>query len=472
MKLEPSASESLDPRVWKIAGVVLLGPLMAQIDSTVVNFSLSAIREDLHSSIEAAQWIVSGYLLALALMLPLNGWLVDRVGAKRLYLGCFSAFTLVSLLCGLARTMDALIGARIVQGMAGGLLAPMTQMMLARIAGKHFARVMGYAAMPILLAPILGPVLAGAILKYASWPWLFYINLPIGILALGLAIIVLPRDAAASRQRPFDFVGFLLISPALASFLYGLDHAYGAAHAAHQAGVFALLAGVLLGGAFVWHALRKKGAALIDLRLFNDPAFAMGCATQVLSQGAMYAAQLLIPLYLIAGCDLSATAAGWILLSLGIGMLCSYPLMGFLTGKFGSRSVASSGALLVLLSTFPILWMIGSGFSRYVMAACLFARGAGHGAIGIPSLSAAYASVKHEKLALATTAMNIVQRLGGPIATTVIAMVLTLSVRGVSSSGPEPFLLAFAVLTGLQVCVLATAWRLPSKNAARFATLN
>src|SRR5580704_9324686 len=177
----------LDPAVLRVVAVVLLGPFMSQVDSTVVNVSLSAIRDDLHSSTEVAQWIISGYLLALALMLPLNGWLVDRWGAKRLYLGCFSGFTLASLLCGAAHTMDELIWARVIQGMAGGLLAPMNQMMIARYAGRHMARVMGYTVVPVLIAPILGPVLAGAILKYSAWPWLFFLNLPIGILGVGLA---------------------------------------------------------------------------------------------------------------------------------------------------------------------------------------------------------------------------------------------------------------------------------------------
>src|ERR1700744_3889917 len=119
---------------------------MSQMDSTVVNVSLSAIRDDLHSSTESAQWIISGYLLALALMLPLNGWLVDRIGAKRLYLICFSAFTLASILCGAAHTMNQLIASRVIQGIAGGLLAPMAQLMIARVAGRHMARFVGYAA--------------------------------------------------------------------------------------------------------------------------------------------------------------------------------------------------------------------------------------------------------------------------------------------------------------------------------------
>jgi MFS family permease len=137
---ELGATTSIDPIVWRVAAVAFVGPFMTQMDSTVVTVSLSTIRGELHASIGAAQWILSGYLLALALMLPVNGWLVDRVGTRRLYLGCFSAFTLASLLCGGALTLDALVLARILQGVAGGLMAPMAQMMIARVAGRNMAR--------------------------------------------------------------------------------------------------------------------------------------------------------------------------------------------------------------------------------------------------------------------------------------------------------------------------------------------
>jgi MFS family permease len=162
--------------VWKVVSVAVLGSLLAQLDATVVNVSLSSLAEDLHSSFSAIQWVSSGYLLALALMLPLNGWLVERIGAKVLYLWCFSAFTLFSALCGLAWSAQSLIAFRVLQGMSGGLMAPMAQMIMARAAGKQLARVIGYAAVPILLGPILGPLLAGAILQHASWRWLFLVN--------------------------------------------------------------------------------------------------------------------------------------------------------------------------------------------------------------------------------------------------------------------------------------------------------
>ena len=211
----------LDPLVWKITSVAVLGSFLAQLDATVVNVSLSSLAVDLHSSLATIQWVTSGYLLALALMLPLNGWLVERIGAKSVYLWCFSVFTLSSALCGLAWSTNSLIAFRILQGMSGGLMAPMAQMMMARVAGKHMARIIGYAAVPVMLGPILGPVIAGAILQHASWRWLFLVNLPVGVLAIVLAVLFLPNDREETRSRELDLAGFALLSPGLVLFLYG-----------------------------------------------------------------------------------------------------------------------------------------------------------------------------------------------------------------------------------------------------------
>jgi EmrB/QacA subfamily drug resistance transporter len=319
----------LDPAILRVVAVVLLGPFMSQMDATVVNVSLSAIRDDLHSSTESAQWIVSAYLLALALMLPLNGWLVDRLGAKRLYLGCFTLFTVTSMGCGAARSMPLLIAARVLQGMAGGLLAPLTQLMMARVAGKQMARVLGYAVVPVLLAPILGPVIAGAILEHASWPWLFYVNLPIGVLAVALAAGLLPRDGDSRERRPFDLTGFLLISPGLVALLYGFEQATRG----HGYGALAL--GVILLAGFVVHARRTHSNALIDLRLFENGLFANAAVTQFLSNGMLYGSQFLIPLYLVTGAGLSPERVGWLLAPAGIAMALVYPMMGLITDRFG-----------------------------------------------------------------------------------------------------------------------------------------
>jgi EmrB/QacA subfamily drug resistance transporter len=447
----------LDPLVWKITSVAVLGSFLAQLDATVVNVSLSSLAVDLHSSLTAIQWVTSGYLLALALMLPLNGWLVERIGAKSLYLWCFSVFTLSSALCGLAWSTNSLIAFRILQGMSGGLMAPMAQMMMARAAGKHMARIIGYAAVPVMLGPILGPVIAGAILQHASWRWLFLVNLPVGVLAIVLAVLFLPNDREETRSRELDLPGFALLSPGLVLFLYGSDHL------GERIGLMALLVFIVLLALFFRMAIRKGHRALIDLQLFKSRTFSASATTQFMSNGISFAGQMLIPIYLIRACGQSPSATGWLLAPLGVGMICSYPWMGALTQRFGIRKVSAGGALLAFAGTLPFLYLASHGLVFAVLAGALFLRGVGLSAVGIPSISAAYASVRKQDLPMATTSLNIVQRLGGPTLTTLCATFLgwRLGMAQSSASLSSAFTAAFLLLCGLHAFLFATALRLP-----------
>jgi EmrB/QacA subfamily drug resistance transporter len=452
-----SESGGLDPLVWKITAVAVLGSFLAQLDATIVNVSLSSLAVDLHSSLTSIQWVTSGYLLALALMLPLNGWLVERIGAKSLYLWCFSVFTLSSALCGLAWSANSLIAFRILQGMSGGLMAPMTQMMMARAAGKHMARLMGYAAVPILMGPILGPVIAGAILQHASWRWLFLVNLPVGVLAIVLAVLFLPNDREETRSRELDLPGFALLSPGLVLFLYGSDHL------GKRTGLTTFLISIVLLAAFFRMAIRKGDKALIDLRLFKSKTFSASAVTQFMSNGISFAGQMLIPIYLIRACDQSPSATGWLLAPLGVGMICSYPWMGALTQRFDIRKVSAGGAFLAFAGTLPFLYLASHGLVFAVLAGALFLRGVGLSAVGIPSITAAYASVRKRDLPMATTSLNIVQRLGGPTLTTLCATFLGWRLAMVQSSASlsNAFTASFLLLCGLHALLFAAALRLP-----------
>src|SRR6202789_3502750 len=318
-------ADRLGPGIWKITAVAVAGAFMPLLSTTMVNVSLLSLAAELHASLSTIQWVSSGYLLALALILPLNGWLVERIGAKALYLWCFSAFTLSSALCGIAWTANALIAFRILQGMSGGLMAPMTQMMIARAAGKYMARIIGYAAVPVMLGPILGPVIAGAILQYASWRWLFFANLPVGALAIALAIFFLPNDREETQRRDLDLVGFALLSPGLVLFLYGSDHM------GERIGQITVALSVVLLAMFFKVAMRKGDRALVDLQLFKGKIFAAATVAQFMSNGISFAGQMLIPIYLLRACGRSTSATGWLLASLGVRMICSYPWMGALT---------------------------------------------------------------------------------------------------------------------------------------------
>lgn len=450
-------TDRLDPLVWRICSVALFGPLLAQFDATIVNVSLSSLATNLGSSLSTIQWVTSGYLLALTLVLPLNGWLVDRIGAKALYLWCFAAFTVSSALCGLAWSAGSLIAFRALQGISGGLLAPMMQMMAARAAGKHMARVMGYVVLPILLAPLLGPIIAGTILKYASWRWLFLVNLPIGVLAFLLAVLFLPSDAHETQRRNLDWIGLGLLSPGLVLFLYGSQRI------GQTIGQSALGASVVMISAFLWWGKRRGDRALIDLRLFKGKTFSASAIAQFLSNGGQFAGQMLIPVFLVQGRGRSPAEMGWMLAPLGVGMMVTYPWMGTLTSRFGIRRVSAGGALLVLIATLPFLYLARSGLDLFVLLPALLFRGMGQSAIGLPSITAAYASIERRALPMATTSLNIVQRLGGPTLTTLCATILEWRLK---SEVGEPVVLnaycwAFLLLCALHALTFVAACRLP-----------
>jgi EmrB/QacA subfamily drug resistance transporter len=449
-------TQALHPSVWKIAAVAILGSLLAQLDATIVNVSLSSLALDLHSSLSTIQWVTSGYLLALTFVLPLNGWLIDRIGIKHLYLWCFALFTTSSALCGLAWSAQSLIGFRLLQGVSGGLLAPMAQLVMKRAAGSQFTRVAGYAALPVLLGPLLGPVIAGAILHYASWRWLFLVNLPIGLLALVLAMLFLPDDKAERKPRELDWLGLVLLSPGLALVLFGTQR-IGA-----RAGLIAIVAGVFLFVAFLLVEQRMAERALIDLKQFRSKVFAVASVTQFLSNGVMFAGQMLIPLFLIQACGRSPAAMGWMLAPLGLGMMVSFPSLGFLTARLGERTVAAGGAALALGATLVLVWLASHGLDLLVLVPALFVRGMGLGAVGLPAISVAYASVARHDLPMAATTLNIVQRLGGPTLTTLCAVFLGWMLQAHAGDvSSNAWALAFVLLAALHALTLLAAVGLP-----------
>jgi EmrB/QacA subfamily drug resistance transporter len=446
------------PSLLKISSVAILGSFLAQMDATVVNVSLSSLALELHSTLSNIQWVTSGYLLALALTLPLNGWLVDRIGAKALYLWCFSAFTLTSALCGLAWSANSLIGFRILQGMSGGLLAPMAQLLMVRAAGDRMARVFGFAAMPILLAPLLGPVIAGALLHFASWRWLFLVNLPFGVLALVLAFLFLPSDQDERRPRRLDLIGLGLLSPGVVLFLFGSERATDPVGLAAMA-----LSAILLIVFFGW-AIRKKQDAIIDLQLFKDRIFSAAVVTQFLSAGISFAGQMLIPVFLTRAGGLSPSETGLLLAAQGLGMMCIYPVVGSLVERFGNRNVSGGGALIALASTLPFIYLAGHGLVSALAAGALLLRGMGLSCIGVPSISAAYSAVRREDLPMATTTLNLIMRMGGPTLTTLCATFLAWRMAAQApavSSGA--YAETFALLCGLHLVLLAATMRLPQR---------
>src|SRR5215469_6592332 len=192
---QSSQPEGLDRETLIVAGVVMLGAVMSILDTTVVNVAIDRLAVAFHSSLTTIQWVITGYTLALATVIPVCGWAADPFGTKRIYVWSLDLFTVGSVLSGLAWSAESLIAFRVLQGFGGGMIMPAVMTIMTKKAGPHrMGRVMGVLGVPMLLAPIMGPILGGWLVDNASWRWIFFINLPIGIAAFILAMMVLERD--------------------------------------------------------------------------------------------------------------------------------------------------------------------------------------------------------------------------------------------------------------------------------------
>src|SRR3954469_6697755 len=203
----------LDRALWRLASVVVLGTIMSILDTTIVNVAIETLGRELGSSLSAIQWVATGYLLALATVIPLTGWAMERFGGKRMWMISVTLFLVGSTLCGLAWSTTSLIAFRVLQGFGGGMIMPIGQAILAQAAGpQRMGRIMSVIGVPTLLGPILGPVIGGLIVDNFSWRWIFFVNVPVGAVALALAWRILPRgERIAGRGAVLDVRGLLLL---------------------------------------------------------------------------------------------------------------------------------------------------------------------------------------------------------------------------------------------------------------------
>ena len=251
-------------------------------------------------------------------------------------------------------------------------------------------------------------------------------------------------------------IGLLLLSPGLVLFLYGSDHL------GEQTGVTAILLSIILLAAFVFKASKDRQRALIDLQLFRSRVFFASAVTQFTTNGLSFAGQMLIPIYLTRAASESPGVAGWLMAPLGLGMMSTYPWLGKLTQRCGIRGTSTGGATVAFLGTLPFLYLSSHPLNRLILAGTLFIRGMGMSAVGIPSISAAYGSVRKEQLPMATTSLNIVQRLGGPTLTTLCATFLGWQLAVHSPANvTNAFTLSFALLCTLHALLIVAAMRLP-----------
>ena len=423
-----SADNRIESYVWKISFVVVIGSIMSILDTTIVNVALATLSRELHSTVSQIQWVVTGYLLSLAAVIPVSGWAARRFGPKQVYIVSVILFTLGSALCGLAQSTTELILFRVLQGVGGGMILPIGQLMMAEAAGpKRMGRVMSIVAVPAMLAPIFGPTIGGLILENVSWRWIFFVNVPIGAIAVLLAVRVLPKVQRAATDA-LDYVGLALMATGLPLLTYGLAE-IGSLGTFDSSRVIAPCAlGVVLIVVFVLHALRVP-RPLLQLHLYRRPTFASASFAMFCLGAALFGAMILLPLYWQDIRHESVVDTGLLSSPQGLGMAMIMPLAGKLTDRYGGGPLALIGVILTTVTTIPF-GLISDHTSIAYLFGAMVIRGVGIGLAFMPAMTAAFAALKREELSDATPQLNVLQRVGGSIGVAVLAVVLQRSLVG------------------------------------------
>jgi len=448
---DPHASLKIERHVWVISGVVILGMIMSILDTTIVNVALRTLGHELHSNISQVQWVVTGYLLSLGAVIPVTGWASRRWGARRVYLVSLVLFTAGSAACGLASSLPALVVFRVLQGVGGGMIMPVAQLIMAQVAGpQRMGRVMGVVSMPAMLAPIFGPVIGGAILEHLHWSWIFFVNVPVGAVAFALAWRMLPRTDSG-EAGPLDVVGLALLPTGAAAIVYGLSELGSGASLGSAAVLVPVIAGVALTVAFTLHALRIE-RPLLDVRLYANRVFAGASFTTFGLGAALFGAMILVPLYYQEVRGESVINTGLLNAPQGIGALIAMPIAGRLTDRFGGGRIALVGVSILGLSTLPLAF-VGAHTSIVGLSALLVVRGVSIGLSFMPAMTAAFASMRPDQLSDATPQINVLMRLGSAIGVAILAVVLQRASGGATRHSPHAFDVAY--WWGLGIAVLS-----------------
>ena len=421
----PQARPSVNP--WIIALAVTLATFMEVLDTSIANVSLPHIAGGLSAGVDESTWVLTSYLVSNAIVLPLSGWLSSIVGRKRFYMGCVALFTVSSFLCGLAPSLGALIFFRVLQGAGGGGLQPSEQAILADTfppakRGMAFA-VYGIA---VVTAPALGPTLGGWITDNYTWRWIFFINIPVGILSLMLTSRLITDPPHLKRRKlsetRIDYIGLGMIALGLGTLQVVLDKGqrddWFESH-------FILTLAVISAASLlfvIWWEWRNKDP-IVDLHLFKERTFAASYLLMFMLGFALLGSTLLLPLFSQTLLGYTAERAGMALTPGGLLIMAILPFVGFLLSKVDARKLITIGLVVLSLSLFHMTRFDLAMDFRSVVVARMF-QAAGLAFLFVPINTAAYAFLPREKNNAASGLMNLARNIGGSVGISVVTTVL------------------------------------------------
>ncbi|MCP0887147.1 DHA2 family efflux MFS transporter permease subunit [Ligilactobacillus sp. WILCCON 0076] len=408
-----------------IAWVVVFGAMAPLLDSTMINIAINNLADSFHSNVTTVQWAVTGYLLATGVAVPFSSWLLNKFDGKAVFIFGEVLFGIGSIFSALAPNIQLLIVARLIQGFAGGLIMPLLTTLIVQTAGAAvMGQMMATVGLPMIIGPLIGPVIGGIIIKFMSWHWIFWINVPVVLISLALIIWKMPHYPAQNREAKMDFVGILLLITASSAVIYSLVNVAHTDCFNNTTSINMLLLGVIALISYVAWAVWRKEQAVVPLQLFKFVSFDGSGLGLFIAGTILNGAMLLLPLYFQDVRDMSIINAALALLPQGLGMLFSRTLTGKLTDQIGAKYVVLGSAVITFIGTLPFYWF-DQQISYWIIAVILFIRGIGAGGILTPLMADAYTGMRSEQIPAATIGTRIIQNIGSAFGSALISTVVT-----------------------------------------------
>jgi DHA2 family multidrug resistance protein len=411
---------------WLIAAAVVLPTFMEVLDSTIVSVALPNIAGSLAASNSESTWVQTSYLISNAVVLPASAWISEFFGRKRFFMASIAIFTAASFMCGMAPSMGILVLARILQGLGGGALQPLSQaILLEAFPQEKRGQAMSVWGVGVIVAPVVGPLLGGWITENYSWPWLFYINIPVGLAALWLIqqFIVDPEYLRGAKPGKIDAVGFSLLTLWLGTLQTVLDKAQDADwFSAIWIRWFSVVSVASLIALVIWEL--RSATPIMNLRVLKNRNFLLGTILVTVFGVVVYSPQTLLPLFLQNLLNYTSLQSGLAQYPRGVGSLLVLPLVGFLSGRVDNRLLILVGTILTGVSSL----MMGNidlevAKSSFVLANLI--QGAGMAVTFVPLTTTAMGLLRNEEMGNATGIYNLMRNLGGSIGISVVTTMVT-----------------------------------------------
>lgn len=417
-------SSKLPKEIMAAAWAIALGAIAPMLDSTMVNIAIDTLIKEFDTTLNIIQWSITGYILAIAIAVPVSGWLMNQFNGKKVFIYAVITFGFISLLISLSSSAIVFILLRFFQGFSAGIISTLMMTLLVKTAGQeNIGRVIAIVSTPMIFGPIFGPVIGGFIIQIASWHWIFLINIFIVLISAPLMMKYIPEFEPFDKKSILDIFGIIILTLMSITLIFGVTKAADYATFNNMETILWISAGMIFAGIYLIYNRIKKNQTAFPLNLFKYKTYLASFTGLFLANIAIIGPMVILPLFFITIHDFTPIGASLALMPQGIGMLVTRPLIGKLIDEIGAKYVTIVSLVISLFGSIPLIF-ITDHTSLFFISLILFIRGTSVGGIMLALMSDAYTGIEDKHLPQAGVGINIIENLGSSFGTAVIATVV------------------------------------------------